>query len=177
MNEVVVKESLEAQLTEYLKSCSDDTKVYIGCDSEKYKNPNNDGKNYAVYTLVAVVHKDGRNGCRVFGEIHKEIDYDHKDKNPRMRLSNEFYKMADFYRKLAPLVGEREIEIHLDLNPDEDYTSSMVVKEAIGFIRGTCDGITPKLKPDAWAASKAADRFRYKCIPEYNPASILEKVD
>jgi predicted RNase H-related nuclease YkuK (DUF458 family) len=47
----------------------------------------------------------------------------------------------------------------LDINPDEMHGSSCVVSQAIGYIKGTCN-VVPFVKPDAFAASYAADRFR-----------------
>jgi predicted RNase H-related nuclease YkuK (DUF458 family) len=49
--------------------------------------------------------------------------------------------------------------LHLDINPDERYGSSCVVTQAIGYIIGTCN-IEPKVKPYAFAASIAADRYK-----------------
>jgi len=48
-------------------------------------------------------------------------------------------------------------EVHLDINPDKMHGSSCVFDEARGYIQGTCE-VTPLLKPNAFAASFAADR-------------------
>jgi predicted RNase H-related nuclease YkuK (DUF458 family) len=55
-------------------------------------------------------------------------------------------------------VLDRDIEIHLDINPEKEHKSSAIVKEAIGYIQGTCQ-VTPRIKPEAWCASTIADRF------------------
>jgi predicted RNase H-related nuclease YkuK (DUF458 family) len=39
------------------------------------------------------------------------------------------------------------------------HASSCVVQQAIGYIRGTCN-VIPMVKPQAFAASYAADRLR-----------------
>ena len=52
-----------------------------------------------------------------------------------------------------------EVEVHLDINPDDHHASSNVVAQAIGYIRGTCN-VIPLVKPEAFAASYAADRMR-----------------
>jgi predicted RNase H-related nuclease YkuK (DUF458 family) len=53
----------------------------------------------------------------------------------------------------------RTVEVHLDINPDEMHGSSCVISQAIGYIKGTCN-VVPFVKPEAFAASYAADRFR-----------------
>lgn len=132
------------------------TKIYIGADSERYKK----GKIwYADYTLAIVVHIDGCHGCKIFGEIQTEIDYDAKASKPSLRLMNEVYKVAELYQKLVDVIGEREVQIHLDINPDENYNSSIVIQQAVGYIRGVCN-VIPMVKPKAFAASYAADRLK-----------------
>ena len=71
---------------------------------------------------------------------------------------NEVYKVADLYLKLYEVIPH-DIQIHLDINPSEMHGSSCVVNEAIGYIRGTCN-VIPLIKPKAFAASYAADRFK-----------------
>ena len=61
--------------------------------------------------------------------------------------------------KLADVLDGRDVEVHLDINPDEDYGSSCVLNQAIGYIKGTCN-VVPLVKPDAFAASYAADRLK-----------------
>ena len=53
----------------------------------------------------------------------------------------------------------RDVEVHLDINPNEMHGSSCVISQAIGYIKGVCN-VIPFVKPDAFAASYAADRFR-----------------
>jgi len=56
-------------------------------------------------------------------------------------------------------LADRPVEVHLDINPNEMHASSCVVQQAIGYIRGTCN-VIPMVKPQAFAASYAADRLR-----------------
>ena len=121
------------------------TKIYIGCDSERFVL----GKDwYADYTLAIVIHINGNNGCKLFGEVQRERDWDQKQDRPRMRLMNEVYKIADLFHKLKDVLEGRELEVHLDINPDEVHGSSCVVNEAIGYIRGMCN-VVPMVKPNA----------------------------
>lgn len=144
------------ELRDYIANQGKNTKIYIGGDSERFIS---NGVWYAEYYTVVVVHIDGKHGCKVFGEISKERDYDQKKNRPRMRLMNEVIKVAELYLKIGDVIDDRSVEIHLDINPNEKYGSSCVITEAIGYIKGMCN-ITPLVKPDAWAASTAADRFK-----------------
>ena len=145
-----------AEVKAFIEAQGPDTKIYLGADSERYKR---DGKWYADYTLAIVVHIDGRHGCKIFGEVQTEIDYDAKNSKPAMRLMNEVYKVADLYQKMIDVIGDREVQIHLDINPQECYNSSIVIQQAVGYIKGTCN-VVPMVKPKAFAASYAADRLK-----------------
>jgi len=145
------------EVKEFIEAQSPETKIYIGGDSERF---NLDGNWYADYTLAIVVHIDGKHGCKIFGEIQRERDWDNKKNKPRMRLMTEVYKISELYLKLHEVLEDREVEVHLDINPDELHGSSCVVNEAIGYIKGMCN-VTPLVKPKAFAASYAADRLKY----------------
>ena len=140
----------------FIEAQSPETNIYIGGDSERFKV----GKDwYADYIMVIVVHINGNNGCKIFGEVQRERDYDQKKSRPRMRLMNEVYKIAELYHKLHDVLEDRLVEVHLDINPDELHGSSCAINEAVGYIRGTCN-VIPMVKPRAFAASYAADRFK-----------------
>jgi predicted RNase H-related nuclease YkuK (DUF458 family) len=143
-----VKAFIEAQTPE--------TKIYLGVDSERF---NMNGVWYADYITAIVVHINGNNGCKIFGEVQRERDYDQKKNKPRYRLMNEVYKVSELYLKLADVLGDRQVEVHLDINPNEMHGSSCVINEAVGYIRGTCN-VVPLVKPNAFAASYAADRYK-----------------
>jgi len=151
-----MKKEIDIQeVKDFIAQFDENTKVYIGCDSERYKIK---GDWHADYILAVVVHINGNNGCKIFGAVQKERDFDQKYNRPRMRLMNEVYKVADLYLKLAAEIPN-EIEVHLDINPNEMHGSSCVINEAIGYIRGMCN-VVPLVKPSAFAASYAADRFK-----------------
>lgn len=145
------------EVTAFIASQPETSKVYIGGDSERISI----GKEWwADYTLVVVVHMQGNRGCKIFGEIVRERDYDQKKDKPRLRLMNEVMKIADLYLRLADVIGNREVEIHLDINPNMMHGSSCVISEATGYIKGMCN-VTPMVKPNAFAASYAADRLKH----------------
>ena len=144
------------EVKHHISHTSDNTRIYIGVDSERIMI---DGVWYADYTTAVVVHKDGNNGCKIFGDVTRERDYDSKMNRPSFRLMNEVYKASQLYLDLYDCFDDRHVEVHLDINPDEMHGSSCVLNQAIGYIRGTCN-IIPMIKPDAFAASYAADRLK-----------------
>lgn len=145
------------EVKDFIRAQSPSTKVYIGADSERFKM---DGKWHADYTLAVVVHIDGCHGCKIFGEVQRELDFDQKKSKPAMRLMNEVYKVSALFQELAEVLEDRYVEVHLDINPDMRYGSSCVVQQAIGYIKGTCN-VVPMVKPRAFAASYAADRLKH----------------
>ena len=140
----------------FIDAQSIDTRIYLGCDSERVKLHNGW---WADYTLAVVVHINGNSGCKIFGEVQRDRDYDQRIGRPALRLMNEVYKVSDMYRKLSDVLINRLVEVHLDINPDEKHGSNCVITQAIGYIKGTCN-VTPLVKPYAFAASCAADRFK-----------------
>ena len=152
----MLKLNLE-EVKEFIRKQSPETKIYLGADSERFRM---DNKWYADYTLAVVVHIDGCHGCKIFGEVQRELDYEHKKNKPAIRLMNEVYKVSELFQQLIDVLEDRYVEVHLDINPDEHYGSSCVVQQAIGYVRGTCN-VMPMIKPKAFAASYAADRLKH----------------
>ena len=144
------------KVQEFINAQTPETRIYLGCDSERIKI---DGVWYADYVLAIVVHINGNNGCKLFGEVQRERVWDAKPGKPAMRLMTEVYKVSELYLKLADVLEGRQVEVHLDINPDEQYGSSCVISQAVGYIKGTCN-VIPFVKPEAFAALYAADRFK-----------------
>jgi predicted RNase H-related nuclease YkuK (DUF458 family) len=71
----------------------------------------------------------------------------------------EVYSVVELFNELKEAIGDREVELHLDLNSDERFGSNCVMQQAIGYVKGTT-GIMPKIKPEAPAASFCADRMQ-----------------
>ncbi len=145
-----------AEVVDFIKAQGPETKIYLGCDSERLRI---NGDWYADYVLAIVVHINGNNGCKLFGEVQRERVWDSKPGKPAQRLMTEVYKVSELYLKLAEVLEDRHVEVHLDINPDEHYGSSCVISQAVGYIKGVCN-VIPFVKPDAFAASYAADRFK-----------------
>ena len=142
-------------IKDFVEQSGPNTKIYIGCDSERLRI---NGVWFADYILAVVVHMGGKHGCKIFGKIIRHRDYDQQKNKPRMRLMNEVYKAAELYLELQAEL-DVEIEVHLDINPNEKYNSNIVINEAVGYIKGMCN-VVPLIKPNAFAASYAADRMK-----------------
>ena len=153
MEDKVFTQKQVEDIVDLLYGLENTTKVYLGCDSVRFRK--ND-RWYARYATVAIVHMNGKNGCRIFNNISIEPDYDLKKNRPKMRMMNEVSKVCQLYTQLAPFIDEYEVEIHLDINTDPKYGSNCAANEAAGFVLGMT-GIEPKLKPESWAASFGAD--------------------
>lgn len=188
------------KVKDFIRQQSPETKIYIGSDSERFKMR---GQWYADYMVVIAVHINGKNGCKVFGEVIRERDFDQKKDRPSLRLMSEVHKVAEVFNRLKDVLDEREnirvdlleeeiislldqiektdrndvkfhlrkrvseletklkedciYQVHLDINPNKIYGSSCVIDQAVGYIKGTCN-VIPLVKPNAFAASFAADR-------------------
>ena len=55
-----------AQVAAFIAAQTPETKIYLGCDSERVKI---NGAWHADYVLAIVVHINGNNGCKLFGEV------------------------------------------------------------------------------------------------------------
>ena len=144
------------KVKQFIDGQSAETKIYLGCDSERFRM---NGQWYADYVIAIVVHKDGKHGCKIFGEVTRERDYDQRKDRPAQRLMTEVYKVSEMYLRLADVLEGRDVEVHLDINPDEQYGSNCVINQAMGYIKGTCN-VVPMVKPQAFAASYCADRLK-----------------
>jgi len=151
-----MKKINKQEVIDLLEQHNEDTKIYFGCDSTRFKFK---GQWYAEFTTVLVVHKDGRHGCKIFAQIDREIDHDQKAAKPFNRMMNEAYRVSGLFLEFEDIVTGYDVEVHLDINQDDIHGSACAVKAASGYVQGMCN-ITPILKPCAYAASYAADRGR-----------------
>lgn len=138
-----------------IQESSIDSKIYVGCDSKRYKNSAGDWM--ARYATVIILHYDGAKGCKLFHGIEKLPDYG-TSKAPKLRLLNEVMFATKVVNQIIDVVEPRVWEIHADLNPNPRYLSHVAVKEALGYVRGVL-GVDAKIKPDAFAAMHCADHL------------------
>lgn len=139
------------EIKKEISNSSKTTAIYIGADSVRKRRT-------VTYCTVIVIHYDGKHGAKIFKDIKVQRNFEKSPKALRMRLMTEVGYAAQAAGEIIECVGERPFEIHLDINPNPKYNSSVVVKEAVGYILGTF-GIEPKLKPDSFCASFASDKY------------------
>jgi predicted RNase H-related nuclease YkuK (DUF458 family) len=128
---------------------SPQSSIYIGCDSIRYKIKD---KWFAKYSTVIVVHMDSKHGCKLFHESVDLPDYG----NLKQRLLNEVMYAITAATEVIDVVGDRHIEVHLDINPSPEHKSNVAVKEALGYVKGQL-GLDAVIKPHAFAATHCAD--------------------
>jgi predicted RNase H-related nuclease YkuK (DUF458 family) len=127
-----------------IKNSSEKTAIYIGCDS-KLTGP------YTIFGLVIILHIESCKGGMAFAMKMKI--------NRRMDINERLMKETEYAFSCANLVkhwvGNRLFEVHLDLNEEKKHKSNKVMASAVGWIESL--GIKCEIKPNAWAASTAAD--------------------
>jgi len=129
--------------------------VYIGSDSIRKGRK-------IIFCTVVVVHIANARGAKIFYHCEREPAKAKKrnDINEMIyRLTKEVdmtIRVCDSIKDILEAHPEHKLEIHVDVNPSENYRSHMIYDYALGYVKGYL-GITPKFKPDAFAASVAAD--------------------
>ncbi len=143
------------EVREYIEE-NKEAKISFGCDSTKFvKN----GESHARYVTAIIVFEPNKN--RIFGEVTYERDFDNNPSRPQMRMMSETYKVSAIVTELAETLKNRDYSIHLDINSDMMFGSSVALQQAIGYIQGV-HGVVPIVKNDPtgqhpWASSCVAD--------------------
>lgn len=120
--------------------------IHIGTDSLQC------GRETQFVTVVAVLtpHSGGRAAYRRV--IVPRVD------SLRERLLKEVWHSVELGLQLnQDIKGDLALTIHVDANPSERYMSSKYVQELVGLVLG--QGFKALIKPDAWAATHAADHI------------------
>jgi len=141
------------RIVDYLSEVPENSKIYIGSDSIKYKKF---GEAWARYVIVLVVHIGQNSGCKVFHFTERERVYGTGRGALRYRLMAEVQKATSLYIDFSDILADFNVELHLDLNSDETHDSNIVVKEAIGYVKGMT-GLDAKIKPESLIASHCSD--------------------
>ncbi len=135
---------------EAILNSSESSSVYIGADSIRFKKK--DGRWYAKYSTVIILHVDSKHGAKIFHKNIEMPDYG----NLRQRLITEAGFAIEAASEIIDVIGNRRMEIHLDINPNPKHKSNVAVKEALGYVKGTT-GLDAVIKPHSFAATHAAD--------------------
>ena len=127
-----------------------EAELHVGSDSQQV------GKD-TEYVTVVILHKPPKGG-RVFF-CRERIP---RVRELRERLWKEVWRSTELAMELttSPDVGKSPTEItvkaiHIDANVDPKHKSSKYVEELVGLAMG--QGFNAVVKPEAWAASHAAD--------------------
>jgi predicted RNase H-related nuclease YkuK (DUF458 family) len=165
---------IEENLVDYLEKLFDEQleknrmmKVSIGTDSQKIK-----GTLYKFATVILISTTEDLGGGVIVGRggmiiaatynhdfMKKDTDGRKRDKElVNERMVFEVGKSIEVATQIAELLDVYEIplEIHADINPNPKHDSNKALQSAVGYILGM--GYEFKIKPEAWAASTAADR-------------------
>lgn len=145
------------EIKDFIRNSSKETIIYLGCDSERIKKRHKK-TNLVRYTVAVVLHIDGKHGARVFGGVDYEKVTDAVKHKPFNRLWKEAERVVTIYEELKDVLEDRKFELHVDISASKDEGSNVAFEAAKGYILSTT-GVMPKFKPDAFAASKAADGF------------------
>jgi len=153
-------------ISDYLEKLFDDElakghmlKVSIGTDSQKAEKGT-----YKFATVILITTSQDLGGIVVGrGGMIVSSTYFHGFKQTNKELVNERMvyevgKSVEVAYEIAPLLDLYDIplEIHADINPDPAHESNKALQQAVGYILGM--GYEFKVKPEAWAASTAADK-------------------
>jgi len=156
------------EVKNYIKGSSLTSSVYVGCDSKRFGKKD---KRYVAFVCVILVHLDTKHGAKMFSFQRVERDFG----SLRQRMVNEAIMACEIGYEVRETVGDRTFEIHLDINPDKRHKSSVAIKEATGMVLGMF-GENPKVKPEAFAASTAADKLVCQYGGKKNFKKFLDKL-
>ena len=124
----------------------DEIKFYVGTDSQRKKK-------YITYVTAIVMYTEKKGGAVYYTKERESVLDMHS------RLWNETYKAVNIAQELNEFLKDfnlRVHEVHADLNANPKYKSHKLVKSCLGYIQGM--GFDGMIKPDAWAASKIANK-------------------
>jgi predicted RNase H-related nuclease YkuK (DUF458 family) len=141
---------------EAISNSTPESAVYIGCDSVCFTKPGKKGEkdqNLVRYSTVVILHNSSRFGCRIFHHTETARNYG----NMKQRLMAEVGYAIAAASEVVEVIGDRRLEVHLDLNNDVKHASNCAVKEAVGWVVGS--GFVAKVKPDSWAATHVGDHI------------------
>lgn len=145
------------EIKEYILE-NPNAKIIIGGDSQRYgkKDKTKKKDKFSRFVTAVIVYQKDKN--KIFYEVSKEKDIDHKPGKPFLRMMQETYKVADITMQLMDVLVDRDFEVHLDINVKPQHGSNCALASAVGYVWGTI-GIEPVVKPDSWAASCVADHI------------------
>lgn len=165
-------ECIETELKNLIDTHQEyDLEFACGCDSQFHKRKRKKGF-YITYITALTVRflspnqpwktekqrrdRVGHGGmCYYFKEIEEVTNHFPLE----VRLTTEVGKAIDCAQYIDNILTPLDYQIydiHLDLNPDKVHLSNKVLGGCSGWVKGM--GYCPVIKPDAYIASKIADK-------------------
>lgn len=114
--------------------------VHVGTDSLQT------GRYTQFVTVVVVLNPPKGGRVAYYREVYPRIT------SLRERLTKEVWMSVELAMKLPE---QPELTVHIDANASEKHMSSKYLQELVGMVVG--QGFKALWKPDAWAATHAAD--------------------
>tara|TARA_B100000519_G_C14240084_1_gene436827 strand:- start:601 stop:1077 length:477 start_codon:yes stop_codon:yes gene_type:complete len=121
--------------------------IHIGCDSHRI------GGQY-IFAIVIAGYVNRRGGTFFF---HRKKSKDPQLDNMKIRLMKEVELAIAVANQVRLNFPNKEISVHLDLNPKPEFPSYKVLPNAVSWVK-SC-GFNALTKPHSWASSSLADSF------------------
>lgn len=118
--------------------------VHLGTDSLQLRR-------HTRFVTVVAILTPGRGGRAIWAGASVP-----RIASLRERLLREVWLSVELGLRLEPVVPG-PLHVHIDANPVERHKSSAYVQELVGLV--VSQGFRAVIKPESWAASRAADRL------------------
>lgn len=144
--EEYVKEYLIKHKDELPTGGSDGTAIYIGCDSQAYRDK-------IRYSTVICLRRAGK-GLHII----RKVEVIKATKDAFTKLWNESVYSMNTAEQLVSggYITPDQITVHVDYNPSPEFPSHKLYDAGLGFFKSA--GYHVAGKPEAWAASHVADK-------------------
>lgn len=150
----------EIDLLQFIEdNMTPDRKLVIGTDSQRCKKRKRKGKRKVTFCTIVAIVDEGSHRDALRRAIRKVVRTDSFGHTPEesllKRLEHEMTLTMELAETLSEHIGRENIEIHIDVNPDERWKSSKLHQAFHGWAIGA--GYECKIKPEAWCATAVAD--------------------
>jgi len=134
-------------LQDFLSKYEDDCwGLYLGTDSQS------SGRRKRNFSTALVAWKPGTGAFAIqVRSVAENVRTLHD------QLMQETWLSIEQAQIIQPLIGDKKLTIHMDVNKNPRHESGKFQKELTGFVTGL--GYDYALKPHAWAASGVADKL------------------
>ena len=153
------KETIEYEkIIDFLTLASQQTHEFVlGTDSQPFFSGT------LLVSVIAVISKDNEYHCRYFYKTHSERPIHH---NLYERIFSETQTTIDLASALKEVIPQANITIHLDVSPEESkHATGRFCRSLVSMVRGY-GYENVEVKPNAWCASKIADKYTKRAPPQ-----------